>query len=144
MKNIIKFLLLSALLQPLIFPAQGQEKTQLPYYHLKVRIDTASAKVDYKAEIQNLHDSCFFLNRSANINHIFADGKEVAFHQNPSDFSPNSSEITIETNVPGRLVIEYSEPITAEFDPRAFIYGHLVNIQKVQLGVHSDWYPVLK
>ncbi len=122
----------------------GQEKTQVPIYRLAVRIDPALSMISCRTEIQNPNDSCFILNKDMKIHRIIADGKPVVFHQNPSNFMPNASEISIGSIACNNLDIEYSGQIKAESYPPIVNVANMIKPDLVELAMYVTWYPRLK
>jgi hypothetical protein len=78
------------------------------------------------------------------IHRLMADGKKVQFHQAPSSFMPNTSELTIDPPVPHVLFIEYSGEIKSESYPPIISSVNMINFRLAELAMYVCWYPKLK
>ena len=144
MKNSFVTLLIVLFLQPLFLFNFGQEKSQHPSYHIKVRIDPAAGLLKCKTEIMNPSDSIFTLNKDMEIQRIIADGKNISFNKSDSGKAPNTSEYAIVSSIPKNVTIEYSGKIKGEsFQPIVRIVN-MIKPELIELASYVSWYPKLK
>jgi hypothetical protein len=144
LKNSLRFLLTAILFQAFCGYLYGQEKGQLPFYHLKVRIDPALSMIEGKTEIRNPKDSCFFLSKNLKIQHITADGKQISYHQKTMGSSDNYFEFIIEAKNLSVLEIDYSGRIIPDSFPKTISMLNMIKTGLVELSDHIEWYPGMK
>ena len=118
MKDKKKWLLSVVILSSVFIGALAQEKPPITIYHLSARIDPDKGSIYGIVEIANPKDLSFIITNSLQIRKAVSDGREVKFNQKPSDYSDNSSEITIQGVVPANLIIVYSGTIREEDFPK--------------------------
>ena len=119
----------------------GQARNQFAAYHLTVRIDPATSRLQCRADIRNSNDSSFILNNDLEIQHLLVDGKSAPFQRKVSTFMPNSSEIVIADPSHKSIVIEYSGEIKADSFPPIVRAVNMINADLVELAMYVTWYP---
>jgi hypothetical protein len=144
MKDKNKWLLSVVILSSVFISAFAQEKPPITLYHLSARIDPDKSSIYGVAEITNPKGLSFILTNSLQICKAVSDGREVPFNQKPSQFSANSSEITIQGIVPENLIIVYSGMILEEDFPKTISSLNMIKPGLVELSDQINWFPVMK
>jgi len=144
MKDKNKWLLSVVILSSVFISALAQEKPPITIYHLSARIDPEKGSIYGIVEIANPKDLSFIITNSLQIRKAVSDGREITFNQKPSQFSANSSDITIQGVVPENLIIVYSGTILEEDFPKTISSINMIKPGLVELSDQINWFPVMK
>ena len=114
---------------------------KIPLYNMKTVIKPGSSEIFVHLEIINPDDSSFYICRNFDILSIRADENDVHFTESKSDFMSFSKVIEMKTELPERLIIEYSGKLVADSFPRITSVVNMISPDLTELAIYTVWYP---
>jgi aminopeptidase N len=122
----------------------GRDRPADPAYHLRVRVEPDGGTLTAVADIENPTDSIFTLTGDMELQRLVADGTPVHFRRVLVDSASSTTEVTLTSGIPHRLVVEYAGRFNESSYPPIVSQVTMVRAGLVELASYAGWYPRFK